>query len=140
MIDFTGMSSSSLTSTSMPINQGGGRSTSDAVDSRLMPPPQGPASGPGPSMGLKKRKSSKKGYTEYGRHASAPSTPTPHGQVWSLTPFILSLFFISEGVLAFLQLYIEFILSETRGPVVKFSSLEFSLQSGNFDSFFESSF
>ena len=86
-------------------------------------------------MGLKKRKSSKKGYTEYGRHASAPSTPTPHGQVWSLTPFILSLFFISEGVLAFLQLYIEFILSETRGPVVKFSSLEFSLQSGNFDSF-----
>lgn len=77
----SGMSSSSLTSTSMPINQGGGRSSSDAVDSRLMPPPQGPASGPGPSMGLKKRKSSKKGYTEYGRHASAPSTPTPHGQI-----------------------------------------------------------
>ena len=52
-------------------------------------------------MGLKKRKPSKKGYTEYGRHASAPSTPTPHGQVWSLSRFILFRFFISvsEGVL-----------------------------------------
>jgi len=35
---------------------------------------------PGSAVGLKKRKSSG-GYADYGRHQSAPATPTPHGLI-----------------------------------------------------------
>merc|ERR1719391_1860501 len=60
----SGMSSSSLTSTSTPIQPIAGS------DTKLMPPPM-PV--PGSAVGLKKRKSSKR-YADYGRHQSAPVT------------------------------------------------------------------
>jgi len=63
----SGMSSSSLTSTSTPIQQ-----QMHTADAKLMPPP---SAVPGSAVGLKKRKSSKR-YTDYGRHQSAPVTPT----------------------------------------------------------------